>query len=299
MLGLIARALPDRMIRPVRERVALSRLVRSLKAHSVPGAPQKHPLPAELIVSLTSFPPRFRNLHLTLRSILSQTIRPDRVILWIAEDDAARLPRRVQRLNSQGLEIRTCVDYRSYKKLIFTLKEHPDAYIATADDDLFYTPDWLEALVHGSLETPGVVTCHRAHRVPQPSASGLPPYRSWPWNVGDEAARNPAIDLLPTGVGGVLYPPHCFYADVLRSELFMEFCPNADDLWFYWMARLAGTMHKKVGGDFKQILWPSSQDVALFNHNASQNDEQIKRMIRQYGYPNARPCERPLEKTVK
>ena len=49
-----------------------------------PGRP--HGLPVPLIISLTSFPARYDTLHLTLKSLMGQSVRPDRVILWLAEE---------------------------------------------------------------------------------------------------------------------------------------------------------------------------------------------------------------------
>src|SRR5688500_19351966 len=81
-----------------------------------PGRWGGHNLSGELAVSLTSFPPRFDSLHLTLACLLDQSIRPDRVILWIAHQDMERLPVAVTSLEDRGLEIRECDDLRSYKK---------------------------------------------------------------------------------------------------------------------------------------------------------------------------------------
>ena len=55
----------------------------------------------ELIVSLTSYPKRFSTLHLTLKSLLTQSVRPDRVILWLAEADKNAVPPAVAALQRQ------------------------------------------------------------------------------------------------------------------------------------------------------------------------------------------------------
>ena len=65
-----------------------------------PGKP--HPLPGRLIVSVTSFPPRFGTLALALRGILRQTVRPDQTVLWIAHKDMPLLPRNVLDLQTPG-----------------------------------------------------------------------------------------------------------------------------------------------------------------------------------------------------
>ena len=93
------------------------------QAYQIPGSQRPHNLLGELIVSLTSYPRRFPILKFTIRSLLNQTVRPDRVILWLAEDDVTYLPSAVRRL--AGLEVRTCPDLRSFKKLIPALEQFP------------------------------------------------------------------------------------------------------------------------------------------------------------------------------
>jgi hypothetical protein len=245
-----------------------------------------HGLPGELIVSLTSYPGRFDTLHLCIRSLLDQTIKADRVILWISAADAAAVPRKVRALESSGLEVRLVADTRSYKKLVDALAAFPDAFIATADDDIYYSRDWLETLVAGVVPGLDVVLCHRAHRI-SPADGRLPPYMSWQWDVQDEASRQPSIDLLATGVGGILYPPRVLHADTTDSATFMDLCPRGDDLWFYWMARRTGATYRKVGGPFVQSTLPGSQEESLFNQNAgAAYDEQISRLSAKYGLPN-------------
>src|SRR5579864_6248399 len=96
-----------------------------------------HGLPGTLVVSLTSYPPRFPTVALTLRCLLTQSIKPDHVILWIAHADEARLPPEVLALRALGLEIRSTEDLRSFKKIVPALRDFPDAFIVTADDDVY------------------------------------------------------------------------------------------------------------------------------------------------------------------
>ena len=116
--------------------------------------PVSHGLSNELIVSLTSYAARFGTLGLTLRCLLTQSVKPDRVILWLAPEDIVRLPMPIRALTRHGLDIRETRDLRSYTKIIPALRAFPDAIIVTADDDLFYERHWLLALVRawGRLE---------------------------------------------------------------------------------------------------------------------------------------------------
>src|SRR6478736_4153692 len=111
---------------------------------AMPGARPAHCLPGELVVTLASHRPRFPTLHRTLASLLRQTLRPDRVILWVPEEQFRFLPSKVRSLAGPVLEIRDTKNIGSYAKLIPALRELPSAYLVTADDDVFYEPRWLE-----------------------------------------------------------------------------------------------------------------------------------------------------------
>jgi len=254
--------------------------------HRRPG--KQHGLPGPLIVSLTSYPARFGKLPLTLKCLLSQTVTADRIILWVAHQDKNALTPSILDLQKQGLQIAYCDDLRSFKKIIPTLQSYPDSFIVTADDDLYYWPTWLEELVNGSLANPRDVVCHRLHQI-RLGQDGLPlPYKNW-----EMEAQYLEASLLnfQTGVGGVLYPPNAFHADVLKSQVFKKLCPNADDVWLYWMMRLNGAVARKVGLRRPLYNWPDTQQTALFHSNAGGggNDEQIRAMIQTYGFPGEEP----------
>ncbi len=238
-----------------------------------------------LVLSLTSYPPRFSTLATTLKSLLMQSIRPDHVELWIADKDMAVLPQSVLGLRRYGLSIRTCTDTRSYKKIIPALAAHPDAVIVTADDDAYYWPTWLEQLVKAYDPASKEVLCHRGHRIIR-RGDGLPaPYRTWEFDTRDVSASR---STFPTGLGGVLYRPGIFLPDVLREDLFQSYCPTGDDIWLFWMAALNGARFRKIGPPRRFILWRGGQDVALYNHNVvgdDRNDAQIAAMIEAYGFP--------------
>lgn len=241
------------------------------------GAP--HGLPADLTVSLTSYPARFATLHLVLRAMLSQSLRPDRVILWLDDGDQHLLPPDVTAL--PGLTIAVCPNWRCYKKLIPTLAAEPGSYIVTADDDVYYPKDWLAGLVRAAAS--GVV-CHRGHRI-RLDGQGLPlRYRDWQRNID---APDQSHLIFPTGVGGVIYAPGVFHPDVCDADLFQRLAPGADDLWLYWMHRLAGSVPQKIGGRFRIVEWPDTQRQNLRASNLSQdgNDRAIAALVAHYGFP--------------
>lgn len=254
------------------------------KLSTRPGQQQPHGLPGRLLLSLTSYPPRFGRLHVTLESLLRQSVAPDEIVLWIARDDLQFLPRRVRQM--EGVTIRSCDDVRSYKKLVFALEQYPDAFIATADDDIFFEANWLEQLVRGYDPAEPTINCVRAHRLRMDSGGHILPYNGWDWRVRDSRARRPAIDIMPTGGAGALYSPGSLHPDVTNRQLFQELCPTGDDLWFYWMGRRAGSRYKVVADGYRLLSWPQPEDQTLAAVNLTGgNDRQIKALDERFGNP--------------
>ncbi len=267
--------------RAVRARAEVERRLRSWADGRLGGHP--HGLPVPLVVSLTSFPPRFPTLHLTLKSLLAQTVRADATILWLGHGDAALLPPEVLALEAHGLEVRETRDLRSFTKVVPSLLAFPEAAVATADDDLPYPGDWLERLVEAARGDARSVPCHRAHRIAL--ADGQPaPYAAWKRNLR-RPERGPLV--FPTGVMGVLYPPGSLHGDATRPDLFGELCPTADDVWLWWMHRMAGRTAAKIGGRARIVDWPGSQASTLraLNLAGAGNDRAVAAMTARYGLP--------------
>jgi hypothetical protein len=249
-----------------------------------------HGLPGRLTVTLTSYPPRYPTLALTLKSLLAQSFQPDRFCLWIARSDLASLPQAVTELASEGLTIVPCDDLKSYKKIIPALARDDGDYLLTADDDVYYPRAWLREIVASYRAGCKEVICTRAHRI-RLDRNGTPlPYAHWELGV---AAGEASRLLFPTGIGGVLYEPRIFHTDVTNSDIFERLCPTTDDIWLYWMAALNGARFRKIGPRKRSINWMNSQHVALSATNnavhRAANDEQIANMIGHYGFPGTLP----------
>lgn len=269
--------------RALKRRWRVSRALQEIAARQV--TPRPHGLAVPVIVSLTSYPPRYPVLAITLRALLRQSVKPDRVILWIAEPDLEALPADVLALKSEGLEIRPCENLRSYKKFAPALAAFPEAAIVTADDDMYYGPDWLAGLADVARAHPGRIVSHRAHRVKWLLEGGLAPYESWDKNIAG-AVEGP--EIFGTGVGGVLYPPGSLAPEAGRADLFMDLAPSADDVWLYWMARRAGSIVRHVGAPMRIIEWPGSQEQSLRAGNlgvGAGNDRAIAALTAHFGPP--------------
>lgn len=242
----------------------------------------------KIIVSLTSFPERMYDMPYCLYSLLKQTMKPDMVILWLGEEQfpnkEADIPETVLRLKKNGLTIKWTKDIKSYKKLIPALKKYPTDIIVTADDDIFYAPDWLEKLYETHKQHPTDIVCHRVHKIKVLNKQ-ITPYTNWDKCINDDSASY--LNFF-TGAGGVLYPPHCLFQDISKEDLFMSLAPHADDVWFWAMAVLNN--HKiRVVKDPYQLIYINPEreyglngEKTLFQMNKTGNDKQINNVILHY-----------------
>jgi hypothetical protein len=241
-----------------------------------------HGLPHPIVISLTSYPKRYDVLALTLKTLMTQTVAADTVILWIADKDMDALPESVRALEKQGLTIRATDDLRSYKKIIPALAAYADSIIITADDDVYYPNTWLETFRKAYRPGERAALAYRAHRM-RFDGNTLAPYDSWQFEITD---LDPGKDIFFTGVGGVLYPPGLLHPDTTDVERLTQLCPSTDDVWLNWMVRLNGGTVRKIGEKLRFQEWPGSQAVALQNSNRGDtggNDQQIAKMVEHYG----------------
>lgn len=266
--------------------ISLEKILKSLvlaRLIFMPAYQKKHKLPGKLVVSLTSFPPRFSTLKLTIRTLLSQSARPNIIILWIYEKDFEKLPKNVLDLQNDLFYIeKTNQDTRSYKKIIPTLINHPDAFIVTADDDIYYNYDWLEELIDNYNPKRKEIIGHRGHQITFNDDKSTKPYIEWRWCIGKLTTGG---DVFLTGGAGTLYPPKSLASEVVDTAVFMQKCSTADDVWLHFMARLNGYTSKKIPSNFREFAWSGSQEFNLNLGNVDQgaNDVCIKNLEEIYG----------------
>lgn len=239
----------------------------------------------DIIVSLTTYGRRIHDVCFTIESLMQQTYKANKIILWIDHESAKDLPSSLIRLQNRGLTIFPTRDIRSYTKLIPALKHYPDAIIITVDDDMIYDFDLIERLVKSYVSSPCNIHACRVHSMTFDINSNLLPYSKWDWCKSTTHKRH-----FLTGVGGVLYPPGSLNPEIFNECVFSKICPTADDVWFTAMAKLNGTQILKVdtrsinGEDY--TCNQNVQDMGLINTNLGQNgknDEQIKAVFTKYG----------------
>lgn len=249
--------------------------------------PKKLDKNSGVVVSLTSYGRRIRKtVPYTIYYLYFQKTMPSRIILWLDKRkwNKENIPSKLKFLCNHGLEIQFCDDIRSYTKLIYTLKLCPNNEIVTIDDDIIYSRKLLYELVYYHKQAPQKVISMRYHK---PSwevyGESLIPYNEW-----NKISNTNDIQIFPTGVGGVLYPPNCFSEEVFNKDVFLKICPLADDVWFWAMEILKGT---KVVGVGKLLYFPMNSFFQKLHKGASlqqlnvgsfENDKQIRAVLDYY-----------------
>ncbi len=195
----------------------------------------------QVVVSMTSFPQAIPFAVKALQSILDGSVLPDKLVLYLtfSQFEGCGIPESLRTLSANNpiLEIRNYYrDIRSYRKLIPALMDFPEAVVVTVDDDVAYHKHMLRDLLNLHLQIPHAVLAHRVKHI-KPNK----PYRRWAkyrWYDFLFRRVHRSFLNLQTGVGGVLYPPHCLKPEMLDESLFLNIAPTTDDIWF-WAAAVA------------------------------------------------------------
>ena len=224
----------------------------------------------KVIISLTTIPSRLDKVWLTTESLLRQSKKPDKVILWLAEEEfqGTGIPQELKRQQKRGLEIRYCKNLKSYKKFYYTMLEYPKDYVLVVDDDYIYSERLLAEMMNISAEYPDSIVCNRAHKI-RADKNGIFPYLRWIWYENRRIREeHPSFHNFFTGSGGVLFPVWLLNKELYREDIFMEIAPYADDVWLNfnaWKSGIKSVMTKGALGCMLPIHSSSDKGLALKN----------------------------------
>ena len=246
-----------------------------------------------VILSLTSYGKRVKGSAVfTVYSLLRQTVRANRVVLWLNEDEfnSENLPSDLQFLCKYGLEVRFCKDIGSYTKLIHSLSAFPDKHIITADDDLYYSKNFVQEFVEAHRQHPQAIITGFAKIPVSDGEQQLAPYDAWPeYHHVSASFQYDSQKLFPLGVGGVLYPSHVFDDEVSNEVVFTALCPKADDIWLYIMG-LRSQAEKRILTDSRIAYYHTDllrqyvtkDRLTATNRFRGENDTQLQALMEHY-----------------
>ncbi len=234
----------------------------------------------KITASLTTFPVRIQQVRYAIMSILMQTVRPDRVILWLAKEQFPNeiVPDNLKDLCNYGLEVKFCGDLRSHKKYYYALQEQEqDEVVITFDDDIIYHPHTIERLMSKHKEHPDSIICNQAHVMTFDEKGNIRPYNQWLSSTDDMA--NPNKDFMPLTGSGCLYPFNVMPEITFDKDKLKKYAFTADDLWIGYIARIAGVsicITDKAARIFSVVKSSQTQHLGQVNCLEDGNDRTMR-----------------------
>ncbi len=224
----------------------------------------------QVVVSMTSFPKRLPKLWLGVETILRQTVKPDRFILYLTAsqvpDGVESLPKSLLKLRDRGLEIQLVPDQiRSHTKYFYAMQQFPDDTVITVDDDLFYRSDLIEALLNNADNHPGCVVANWTKSI----IKGRLNYNEWP----DTDTPGESKNRLILGVSSVLYPPGVLHKDAYNVEAIQTLTLTADDVWITAMLLKQGTPVYKTEYSYNYLPILIRNNETLISGNYVRNQK--------------------------
>ena len=218
----------------------------------------------KITVSLTSHGKRLDLVHIAIKSIMTQTMKADALVLYLAKEDSQKKIRQEEELVNAGLRIeRNVRDLKSHKKYFYAVQEYPENLIITVDDDTIYDDRLLEDLYAEHLKYPEAVICRRGHRMTKRNGK-VAPYDIW---ESCEKSAMPEKGICATGVGGILYPCGKYREAFLDEKGIRVTSLYGDDLWLKTVELIWGISTYTIG-EFPAKIIEGSQEEALYKENA-------------------------------
>ena len=232
-------------------------------------------------ISLTTYPARIESAYYAIYSILDQTVRPNKIILTLINDEfpegESSLPQSILSLKEKGLEILWARDnLRPHNKYFYSMQKYPDALIITIDDDILYPSDTIEKLIKCYKKFPNAISAFhtdkfaiRNNRLDKYS-NAIIGYR--------QEIHAPKHSLLAEGFAGVLYPPSILPQDAFDKNLIQRCSPMADDIWLKCIELKNNIPVVCASPKQNVIVLGQCQESALFKVNRERNfnDEQLE-----------------------
>ena len=211
-----------------------------------------------VVVSMTSWRKRIENVPLVVESILHNTIKPDRIVLNLSEEEFTEkersLPKSVMNLVDKGVIelIWTPRNLKAFKKIIPTMKKYPDDMILAVDDDFYYPDDFIATFVEK----------HRQY--PDSPISGNP------FLVNGTIGHGGCASLVKARFYGK-------YIDELMDEKVLEL--KMDDIFYVFCAALNGYYYKYVGKMYYTNLRPIQGPDGLSDMGRDEANEAMKQYM--------------------
>jgi hypothetical protein len=229
-----------------------------------------------LPISLTSISSRLSILPKTLRSLLTQTLKPEGIHIFLSKEPfgldqgCTSLPLELQTLLATEplLHLHWTENLGPHTKLLPFAKLFPNTPVLVVDDDTIHEPTFIETAFQLWKEHQCCISFRATIMIPDI------PYRFWL-----DAAGEKAIPIFHKGNGGIVYHTSWFQDPRIQdSQVFLKLCPTADDIWFNVWRMRQGILCYCTKKPMIQKSLPVP--VGLFQTNESKNDAILKDVLK-------------------
>lgn len=173
----------------------------------------------QVIISLTSFKERIQKSVETLKTLNNQSRKADKIVMYIAYEDKEYVTEEIESL----CEVHYCDDTKSHKKFN-GIYEYPDCYVAIADDDLLYDPDWLKVLLQANqLNRRFCVSAHNTFKLDGLKSKFSPTNRK----DNNSSIKHIINMYIMSGPGCLIPPKICKMLQPLKEGF--KYCEHCDE----------------------------------------------------------------------
>lgn len=242
-----------------------------------------------IVFSMTSHPKRINSVYISIISLLRQTMKPNHVCLYLANNDFPNgendLPEELILLKSKGLEIIFCEDFKVHNKIIHALTQFPNSLIINFDDDTYYHSELCKNFYDEHIKNPNYIISARLRIVSLNNLNHFIVDEKY----GDKKTSTNSLHYYPiTSYGGTAYPPNCFNKEIFNTENMMKLTPYSVEVWLWAMAIMNNTYSKKLKINFSpsfqyhnaSALWDYNKQLNKINLN--NRSIQLNRVINEY-----------------
>lgn len=241
----------------------------------------------KVIVSLTSYPARISYVHLAIKSLMLQTYKPDRIILWLAEEQfpTKELPKALTDLCAYGLEIIWMHDIYGHKKYFYpVLNQQDNEVVITYDDDIIYSKKSIKRLMKTHRQFPDCLVCERGQTI---DFSQIDNPGRWKTH-SSQGVKTPTYSMNPSPGGGCLIPKGAFHKDAVNEEKIRRLAYKNDDLWYMFMCAEQGTKMVKTRKNHRTFtVIEGSQTEQMAMENVGNNGNALIMQVLKEAYPLA------------
>lgn len=240
----------------------------------------------KIIVSMTSWPPRYESAALAMKFIVQQCDEGNlhdraKFVLVLSEDECCATYARkeacelMEKMDALGVEV--IIDkgnIRSHKKLIPTLEKYPYNPILVVDDDIQQERGWLRTFIDDNERHPNDIIYGNATSRIKIAEGKIFEDRGVIARIMSKPGHV-SIDLKPAnGAAGTLYPAYTFtHEQFFDRDLFMRIAPTDDETWQWAFAVIINKQYRCLSAHNIPNTLGANQRYALINVNRYKYNE--------------------------